>query len=109
MKHSHTFVHRIVGAVSVAAVPLLIGLKLNNPLDEDNPDKVIANVIDGVLGVIGGIALVFFIYGGFMMLISGGNPERIQKGRDTLMWATVGLIVVFGSYGIVQAIFQAIS
>ncbi len=109
MKYPHAFVHHAIVTAAVAATSLLVGFKLNNPLGEDNPDKVIANVIDGVLSVIGGLALLFFIYGGFLMLISAGNPERIQKGRDTLMWATVGLIVVFGSYGIVQAIFQAIS
>lgn len=101
--------HRFATGFVVLAVPALIGLRLKNPLGEDNPDKIIADVIEAVLGVVGALALLFFVYGGVMMLISAGNPERIQKGRDTLMWATVGLIVVFGSYGIVQAIFLAIS
>ncbi len=90
------------------ASPALAQLTLSNPLNTSDPTKLIANVIKVFLGVVGAIALIFFIWGGFQMLTSGGNSERVSKGRDTLMWAALGLIIVFGSYGITRAIFQAI-
>lgn len=92
-----------------SAVPVHAARSLRNPLGTSDPNELIANVIRTFLGVIGGIALIFFIYGGFMMLISAGSSDRIQKGRDTLMWATIGLIFIFGSYGIVEAVFQALA
>ena len=87
----------------------MAGQTLQNPLGTNNPDDVIANIIRVFLGIVGVIALVYFIYGGFMMLTSGGNADRIKKGRDTLMWAIIGLAVIFGSYCITEAVFRALS
>lgn len=82
---------------------------LPNPLGTaTTPEDVIANVIRVVLGILGGITLLMFVYGGFMMLVSAGNADRVQQGKDTLLWATLGLIVIFGSYGIAEAIFKAL-
>lgn len=108
MKSFRTF-HASLFLLGVAV--LSMGIKLKNPLGEgrDNPDQIISDLISAVLGLIAGIALLFFIYGGFMMLISGGNEERVTKGRGTLLWASVGLIVVFASYAIVREIFVLIS
>jgi len=50
-----------------------------------------------------------FIWGGFQLLFSGGNPEKIQKGKDTLVWATLGLVIIFGSWAITSWIIKGIT
>ncbi len=92
---------------SVLAMPVLADTMIENPLPSSDPNEIIANIVSVILGVVGAIALMFFVWGGVLMLISGGSPEKTKKGRDTLMWATLGLIIIFGSFGIVRAIFQA--
>lgn len=97
-------------SAALVALPLVVMAgELNNPLGETDPENIIANVIRVVLGIVGAISLVIIIYGGFMMMISAGNQERVDKGRKALMWAVIGLFVVFGSYGISTAIFTALS
>jgi amino acid transporter len=107
------YVRRFVPGLAVGllvAWPALAQYQLTNPLgDTTDPRQVIANVITVFLGVVGAIALIFFIWGGFLWLTSGGSPERVQKGRQTLVWATLGLILIFASYGITRAVFQAIA
>ena len=49
-------------------------------------------VISGILGLTGVLALVAFIAGGVMWMTSGGNAEKVKKGRDILVWAVIGLI-----------------
>lgn len=93
----------------VVAVPALAGTTLQNPIGTTDPNVLIANVIKVFLGAVGMIALAMFIYGGLMMLISGGSSERVKKGRDILMWATIGLVIIFGSYGLVDAVFDALA
>ena len=44
-----------------------------------------------------------------MWMTSSGNTERIKKGRDTLVWATIGLMVIFGSYTVVNFVIQSIT
>lgn len=107
MKHLLRFSF-VVPAV-LAAQTAFASTSLTNPLGSiTNPDEVIANIIQVFLGILGGIALIIFVYGGFMMVISRGNPEKVKSGQDAIVWATLGLIIIFGSYGIVQLIFQAI-
>lgn len=65
---------------------------------------VIGNVIKVVLGVIGTVALVMFVYGGISWMTAGGNPEQVNKAKNTLIWATLGLVLIFLSYAIVYFI-----
>lgn len=83
---------------------------LDNPLGTvTDPNQLIGNVIRVLLGVVAAIAIVVIIYGGFMMLISAGNDQRVDAGRKALVWAFIGLLVIFGSYGIASALFAILS
>ena len=46
------------------------------------------------VGIGGGIALIFIIYGGFMVITSKGDPERVQKGKEMLTSAVAGLLFI---------------
>jgi len=59
------------------------------------------------LGFSGSLALLFFVYGGIMFLISGGNQERISKGKQILIGSTIGIIIVFSSYTIIGFVLEA--
>lgn len=54
-----------------------------------------------ILGITGSLALLFFIYGGVMFLISGGNSERVTKAKQIIIGAVIGLIIVFTAYMII--------
>jgi len=76
---------------------------LDNPLGaETTPQSFIGDVIRGILGVVGSLALALFIYGGFLWMTAAGNAEQVAKGRNTLLWATLGLIIIFSSYALVR-------
>lgn len=66
--------------------------------------KIVGDVIRYVLGIIGTIALVIFFYGGIQWMTSLGEEARITKGRETMVWAGLGMIVIFASYTIVNFI-----
>ena len=66
-----------------------------------NINQVIANMAKLVLGLVGVLALVMFIIGGITWMTSGGNAEQVKKGKGTLVWATIGLIVCFLAYSLV--------
>jgi hypothetical protein len=70
--------------------------------------QIIGNVIRALLGITGSIAFIMFIYGGMYMLTSHGNPEMVKKGKEVLIWAIIGLIVIFGSYVFVNFILTGI-
>ena len=70
---------------------------------------VLVRITKKALGYIGGVALLVFIYGGFMWLVSAGNAERIKSGTETMMWALVGLFIIFSSYAILDLIINTLT
>ncbi|MFA6027410.1 MAG: hypothetical protein WC752_00585 [Patescibacteria group bacterium] len=83
--------------------------ELTNPISESNPTIIIANVIRAMLGVLGAVTLLMFIYGGFMLVFSQGNEEKLKKGRGTLIWAIIGMAIVLTSYSILSYVFKIIA
>ncbi len=60
----------------------------------------IFNIIKSGLGVLAVVALVLIIYAGFTILTSAGNEDKIKTGRQILLWAIIGLIIIFSSFSI---------
>ena len=87
-------------------------MKLPNPLGggdgADDPRIFIGRLIKGILGLSGSVALLMFVYGGVVYLTAQGESERIQRAKNTLIWATMGLAVIFGSYAFLNYLFKAL-
>lgn len=58
--------------------------------------------------IVGALALLFFIYGGFTLILSRGSPDQVKKGKDILVASIVGLIIVFGAYMLVRFLGTAV-
>ena len=89
----------------IISLPLLTQAQtqLNNPLTgqpEGNLEGAVKNVINGALGISGVLALIAFIYGGITWMISGGDSAKVQKGKNMMIWAVWGVVIIFSSYAI---------
>lgn len=60
--------------------------------------QVFANLATFVLGISGSAVLFMFIYGGFSWVFSHGDGKWVERGKDTMIGATIGLAIIFGSY-----------
>ncbi len=70
---------------------------------------LLGRIIKAVFALVGSVAFIMFIYGGMFMLTSHGNPDMVKKGKDVLIWSVIGLLVIFGSYIIVNFIITGIT
>lgn len=88
-------------------------VKLTNPLTGDASSKSIpeflGQIINYAMGIIGSLALAMFIYGGVTWMLSAGNQEQVSKGKNIIIWATLGIAVIFISYALVKFVISAIS
>lgn len=66
------------------------------------------SVSNWILGITGSLALLFFVYGGFLFLTSRGNTEQVAKGKTVLTQAAIGIIIIFGAYIGVSFLVKAI-
>lgn len=55
----------------------------------------IENLFDLLLPIGALIAVAMLIYGGYMYIISGGDPAKKQEAQGTLTWAVIGLVFLF--------------
>ena len=55
---------------------------------------VALRVAEWILIVAGSLSLLAFIVGGLMFILSAGNREWVEKGKASLIGATIGLAVV---------------
>ena len=76
---------------------------------ETDIPTIVGNVIKAVTGIIGSLTLLVFIYGGFMWLTSAGQQEKVKTGMMTMLYATIGLFVIFSSYAILSLIFKSLT
>lgn len=86
---------------------------LYNALTEECRDITIfiyllLNVADYLFGIVGALVLLVFIIGGFQLIISQGEPEKIKKGTQTMLGAVIGLVIVFGAYALVNFLGKAV-
>lgn len=81
-----------------------------NPLGDTSggTPELFGRVIRGLLGFAGVGALLFFIWGGIVMLTSRGNSEKVKQATATMVWAAIGLLVCFSSYIILRFVLTSI-
>lgn len=56
------------------------------------------NLIESVINIfsiiVGVVAVIMMIYGGFRYITSGGDSGNIQTAKNTILYAIIGLIIV---------------
>jgi hypothetical protein len=97
-----------VGEAPAAKAPVGTPKTLPDPLGGANIHSIIGNVIRTFAGIAGSIALVMFVYGGIMMVTSGGAQEKVTNARKILINSTIGIVLIFAAYTFVAAIIDAI-
>lgn len=58
-------------------------------------------IVNLLLYVAGGIAIIMIIFGGMRYVLSTGNPTKVQDAKNTILYAIVGLVIAVGAYAIV--------
>lgn len=94
----------------LTSFPLLASAEtiyLINPLGETDPRLLAGRLVSATLSIIGTLTLLMFVYAGVLWITAQGEPKKVQRGKDIMVWATLGLAVIAGAYVAVQALVNA--
>ena len=69
--------------------------------DANLPDVIVA-ILNSIIAVGGVVAVVYIIIGGYQYMTSTGDPSKIKKAKDTILYAVIGLIVCVLAFAIVN-------
>ena len=68
--------------------------------------KILPRFAVGLVGVVGGIGLVFVIIGGVRFTMFYGNEEAVETSKKQVIWGLVGIVVALFAYTIVRTILR---
>jgi hypothetical protein len=70
-------------------------------------EKKITKAINLFSVIVGIVAVVMVIYGGFRYVTSGGKQESVTNAKNTLLYAIIGLVIVALSQAIVHFVLKS--
>ena len=77
---------------------------LENPIKVGTLTELLQKAIDIVwkLGI--PVIVLVIIYTGFLFVAAQGNPTKLIKAKDALLWVIIGSAVVLGSWVLAKAL-----
>lgn len=76
--------------------------QINSGSNQVSASDIVKKIINGLLFLIGIIAVIMILYGGIRYTISAGDSAKIAAAKNTILYAVVGLIVAIMAYAIVN-------
>ena len=80
----------------------------NGGSDPGDLSSKVGIVINAIFGVVGLVAVIIIILGGISYLTSQGDANKVKKGKDTILYGIIGLVIVLLAYAIVNFVLEAI-
>lgn len=68
---------------------------------------IIQTIINIILFLVGVVAVIMIIIGGFRYVVSGGDSSATKAAKDTIMYAVIGIIVALIAFAIVNFVLNA--
>ena len=66
--------------------------------------NVISIVLKAALSLTGVIFLALLVFGGYVWMTAGGDESKVEKAKQTIGRATIGIVIVLASLAIAQFI-----
>ena len=103
-----TLLHAFIGlAIVVSAYTIFSGIRIaligNNALRDctvanssctsNDGNELVTNLIQWLSGIVGVVSAIFILVGAWGYITSAGDPAKLQKAKQTILYAVIGLIV----------------
>jgi len=82
---------------------------LNTALINSTPQSIVGTVIGAILSLLGVIFFLLVFYGGIRWMLAQGNESEVEKAKEILIAATIGLVIVLAAYSITAFIGQQLT
>ena len=76
--------------------------QITNPLESGTIPELILYILDKLLPIVLGLAVVAIMYGGFKIAASRGNETKYSEGKKAVGYAVVGILIVVAARAIVE-------
>ena len=70
--------------------------------------NIVNTVINVILAIVGVIAVVMIIFGGIQYSTSAGDPGKVKKAKDTILYGVIGLVIALLAFAIVNFVLSSL-
>jgi Zn-dependent protease with chaperone function len=70
--------------------------------------EVVARIINVAMGLLGIVAVVIILAGGFMWMTAAGNEEKVEKAKKLIFSGIIGLAIILTSFAIAQFVIRSL-
>lgn len=81
---------------------VISGMDATGQKTEKGLDTTVKSIINGVLYVVGILAVVMVIIGGVKYTTSGGDSSAVTSAKNTILYGIIGLVIAILAYAIVN-------
>lgn len=111
----------LMTAVMLLAVPALaqgpfggdllkqVGEKTYGANEPKTLPAIVGDLIRVFIALLGLIFLLLVVYGGYLWLMARGNKEEVQKAKDTITRAVIGLLIVTSAYALASFVISRLA
>lgn len=71
-------------------------------------ERNISYLVRAAFGIAGAVAVIVIIIGGILYSAAAGDPGKIKRAKDTILYAVIGLVVVFVSFPVIQYVIGSV-
>ena len=76
---------------------------------DNNLSGSITTIINSIVVSLGIVAVIIIIIGGITYMTSQGDASKVKKGKDTILYGVIGLIIVVLPFAITNFVIGAIN
>lgn len=99
----------LVGAATTTDTFGLQPIEDKTSLGNKDLRETVASLINVAMGLLGIVAVVIILIGGFQWMTAGGNDEKVAEARKRIFAGIIGLAIILSAWAITLFVFRQLS
>lgn len=80
----------------------------DQPVSLFGDGAIFSTAVNTLLFIIGAVAVIMIIFGGFKYVVSGGDSSAVTSAKNTILYAIIGVIVALLAYAIITFVLDSL-
>lgn len=90
-------------------IPLVVeGIEIKNPLKYESFGDLIENIVRFLFWLSLFVGALMIVVAAYCFLTSAGDPEKVKRAKNIIIWTLVGILVLFLSVAFVAFLKEAL-
>lgn len=91
-----------VPVMTLAAPSIDTGSLGSTGLSSGDLKATVVKIVNYVLGLLALVAVIMILWGGFTWLTAAGNEEKVEKAKEIISAAVIGIVIILLAWAIVN-------